>query len=186
MNIDGSSPQLLTNVEGTASSPIITPDTNTVLFAWVKNDQLVSGKIPLGGGAIAEQPHFTRNHWMLSPDGKQIAFAFYDEPAKRYKVRVRPLETEEPSPIFDISPTNFLVWTADGKHLLYRKLGPSQASNSTIWMQAVSGGEPKSFLSVKPDSVYNLSQSGDGKQTAVVRGKLLTDAVMLTKITQTK
>ena len=127
-------------------------------------------------------------------DGSSVAesspwkygYGNYDEPNKRYKVRVRPLETEEPSMVFDISPTNFLVWTADGKNLLYRELEPSQASNSTVWMQPVLGGEPKPFLNVKPDTIFNVSQSNDGKQTLVVRGKLFTDAVMLTKITQTK
>ena len=32
------------------------------------------------------------------------------------------------------------------------------------------------------DAVFNVSQSKDGRQTAVVSGKLLTDAVMLSKI----
>jgi hypothetical protein len=53
---------------------------------------------------------------------------------------------------------------------------------STVWIQPLTGGEPKQFLSVKPDRVSNLSQSADGKQTIFVRTKTMTDAVMLTKI----
>jgi hypothetical protein len=52
---------------------------------------------------------------------------------------------------------------------------------STVWIQPLTGGEPKQFLSVKPDRVSNLSQSADGKQTIFVRTKTMTDAVMLTK-----
>ena len=84
--------------------------------------------------------------------------------------------------VFDISPVNVLLWTADGKNLLYREIEPGDDSASTVWMQPLSGGQPKQFLSVKPDMVVNISQSNDGKNILVVRGRLFTDAVILTRI----
>ena len=182
MNIDGSNPQLLTPVSGAAFAPVVTPDGKTVLFEWIKENKKVLGKIPLSGGEITEQPVFSEKIWTISPDGSRVAFVFYDEQNKRYKVRVRPVETDEPSMVFDISPVNVLLWAADGKNLLYREIEPGGDSASTVWMQPLSGGQPKQFLSVKPDMVVNISQSNDGKKTLVVRGKLFTDAVMLTRI----
>jgi hypothetical protein len=68
--------------------------------------------------------------------------------------------------------------------LLYREIEPSGESNSTVWLQPLNGGEPKPFLRVNPDTIFNVSQSGDGKKTAIVRGKIITDAVLLTRINQ--
>jgi Tol biopolymer transport system component len=184
MNADGSSPQLLTPVNEAAYGPAVTPDGQTVLFQWAKESNRVLGRVPLAGGAITEQHLYSANTnlFAFSPDGRQVAYAFYDEAGRGYKVRVRPVETDEPSIVFNISPVNFLLWTADGKGLLYREVEPSRASSSMVWRQPISGGEPKQFLDVKPDQIFNLSLSADGKQILVVRGKLLTDAVMLTQI----
>jgi dipeptidyl aminopeptidase/acylaminoacyl peptidase len=74
------------------------------------------------------------------------------------------------------------LWTPDGKGLLYRENDPSRASNSIVWLQPVAGGEPRQFLNVKPEQIFNISPSADGKQFLLVRGKLLTDAVMLTQV----
>ena len=51
-----------------------------------------------------------------------------------------------------------------------------------LWIQPAEGGEPKQFLSVKPDRIANISQSADGKQMLIIRSKNLSDAVMLSKI----
>lgn len=184
MNPDGSNPTLLTNVSGAAFSPVISPDSTTVWFRWNKEgNQSVLAKIPLTGGDVIEQkPDFGENRWAISPDGKQIALVFFDEQSKQYKVRVRPVDAEEPSKIFDISPTFVLEWTADGKNLLYRSLEPNTEIHSIIWKQPLAGGAPVQFLSVKPDTVFALSQSADGKQTLIIRSKTMTDAVMLSKI----
>jgi serine/threonine protein kinase len=184
MNADGSGPQLLTPVAEAAYGPAVTPDGQTVLFQWAKENGRVLGRVPLAGGAITEQPLYSANTnlFALSPDGRQVAYVFYDDANRRYKVRVRPVERDEPSIVFNISPINFLLWTADGKNLLYREVEPSRASSSIVWLQPISGGEPKQFFNVKPDQIFNLSLSSDGKQILAVRGKLLTDAVMLTRI----
>jgi hypothetical protein len=91
------------------------------------------------------------------------------------------LEKQTSQNCFSISPLNFLIWTNDGQGLLYRNRELGNESGSTVWFRPLTGGVPKPFLSVKPDSVFYVSQSNDGKQTAVVSGNLLTDAVMLSK-----
>ena len=184
MNIDGSNPQILTTVAGATFAPVVMPDGQTVLFQWSKENGRVMGSVPLAGGASAEMVSLSPNSNLLaiSSDGKQVAFPFYDAESGRYKVRARPLSAEEPAVVFDITPATFLQWTVDGKGLLYRELDPRRNPGSTVMLQPAAGGEPKPFLSVKSDSVLNVSQSKDGRQTLVVRDKFVTDAVMLTQI----
>jgi len=184
MNIDGSSPTLLTNVSGPAFSPVIAPDSSTVWFQWNRENTRVLGKIPLNGGAAVEQtPAFGDNLWAISPDGKQVALGFFDTQSNQFKVRVRPVDLEEPSKILNIPASYILHWTADGKNLLYRSIDTTPEMFAILWKQPLDGGEPKQFLSVKPDRIVDISQSADGKQLLIVRSKSLSDAVMLTKIT---
>jgi Tol biopolymer transport system component len=183
MNIDGSNPILLTNVNGSAYAPVVSQGSQTVWFQWNKENKQVLAKIPITGGEVSEQhPSFGDNLWAISPDSKQLALVFFDNQSEKFKVRVRPVDAEEPSKIFNISPANLLKWTADGKNLIYRSLEPNPEMLSIVWIQSLAGGEPKQFLSVKPDRVSSISQSIDGKQTLIIRSKVLTDAVMLTRI----
>jgi serine/threonine protein kinase/sugar lactone lactonase YvrE len=183
MNLDGSNPTLLTDVAGPAYSPVISPDSQTVYFQWVRNNNQVLGKIPLAGGEASEQqPAFGDNLWSLSPDGKQVASSFFDEASNQFKVRVRPTDAAEPSKIYNIPASFILEWTPDAKNLLYRSIDMTPEMFSIVWQQPLDGGEPKQFLSVKPDRAAYLSQSADGKQILIIRSKTLTDAVMLTKI----
>ena len=182
MNIDGSNPQNLTPVDGRLFSHTFLPDNQSVFFHWNKPEKKAMGEVPLMGGEIKEYPLFGDDYTAISPDGKQVAYVFFDERDKKRKIRIRPFESEEPSTVFDISPISFLKWTADGKGLIYREIETDAESVSTIWLQPVSGGKPQIFLSVKPDEVFNASQSVDGKQTVAVSGYLVANAVILTKI----
>lgn len=181
MNTDGSRPTLLTNITGPAFAPIISPDSQTVWFQWLRENQQVLAKIPFTGGEATEQkPSFGGNLWAISPDGKQLAAAFFDEPSNQLKVRVRPVDAEEPAKILDIQAAYLLKWTADGKKLLYRSIDTTPEQLSIVWIQSLAGGEPKQFLNVKPDRVTNLAQSADGKRLLIIRSRTTSDAVMLT------
>jgi serine/threonine protein kinase/WD40 repeat protein len=183
MNVDGSSPTLLTNVTGPAFAPVISPDGKTVWFQWIRDNKQILAKIPIDGGeAVEQKPDFGGGLWAISRDGKRLASTFFDNQSNQFKVRVRPLDAEEPSKILDIPANYLLEWTADGKNLLYRTIDTSPEMFSIVWMQPVAGGAPKQFLSIKPDRATVLSHSADGKQLLVVRSRSLSDAVMLTKI----
>ena len=183
MNMDGSSPTLLTNAAGPAFAPVISPDSSVVWFQWIKESRQVLAKIPLAGGeAVEQQPSFGDNLWAVSPDGKRLAHVFFDQPTNQFKLRLRPVDAEEPSKILNIPASFVLEWTPDGKNLLYRNIDTTPEMNSIIWIQPVEGGEPKQFLSVKPDRATILAQSADGKQILVVRTRSMSDIILLTKI----
>ena len=180
MNIDGSGTQNLTPIGGGAMGAEISPDGKTVLFTWNKADKKALGRVPLSGGEISEQTFPGEGFIRISPDGGQLAYVMYDAAENKRKTCVRPFETAEPEKCFDISPIDVLMWTADGTGFIYRKNEANPESNFTVWMQSLAGGEPKQFLSSAPDWVFNISQTRDGKKTAVVRGSFSSDAVMLT------
>lgn len=183
MNLDGSNPALLANVAGATYAPVVVPNLPTVWFRWNRENRQILAKIPAAGGdPVEQQPPFGDDLWAISPDGKQLAQVFFDEPDDQFKVRVRPAEAAEPAKVFNIAAAYFLKWTPDGKNLLYRSLEASPEMLSAVWMQPLSGGAPKQFLSVKPDRVFNLSYSPDGKQMLIIRTKTVTDAVMLSRI----
>ncbi len=182
MNIDGSNPNNLTPVGGRAFYPQITPDGQSVFFSWIKNDEKITGKVPLSGGEISELPLISDHLYAFSPDGKTVAFTKRFEQENQTKVCLRPANSDEISKCFDITPILFLVWRNDGEGFFYRDYASTAEAYSTVRFQPLTGEEPKPFLSVSPDNVFSISQSKDGKQFLVVRGKLLTDAVMLTKI----
>jgi serine/threonine protein kinase len=180
MNIDGNSPVMLGPVEGISWSPEIAPNGTDVLFKWLKNDARIMGRIPLTGGDATAQDLPSDSYWAFSPDGKQIAYAFFDQELNRYKVGLKPADGGNPTMIFDIAPIAFLTWTPDGSGLLYRNRGPGADSNSNIWLQPIAGGKPRLFLDA-PATIRRISISKDGEKIAVLTTKLLTDAVVLSK-----
>jgi TolB protein len=182
MNIDGSNPKILSPAAGAAYGPVVVPEQNFVLFHWVRESGKVWGRVPIAGGEATEYPLDSFSRLAVSPDGRQIAYIFYDETEKRSKVRVRPFETAEPSTVFNISPVNFLLWTNDGKSLLYRELESMRDASSILLQQSLAGGPPKPFLAIKSDGIFGAAQSKTDKKIALIRGTLLTDAVMLTQI----
>lgn len=186
MKIDGSEPTLLTQIDGTAGGPMISPDGENVYFYWFRTGSRVLGIVSINGGPVVEKPLFGESHYALSPDGKQAAYVFYSDPDKRYYVGLRPLDGDTPASVFNISPTGFLYWPAKADGLFYRELEPGERSTSTVMFQPIAGGPPKAYLSVEPELLFDFALGPDGKKAAVTRGRLLTDAVMLSRIQKTE
>ena len=120
----------------------------------------------------------TRRNLALSPDGQLLAFLRTDPPTSTEAVMVIPATGGEPkelarwkSPDFT-SPASGLVWTPDGRHVLFTK--PKQEAGKTeqineLWRVSVEGGEPErsglameqlSFLRFHPDGRRIAFRSG--------------------------
>jgi Tol biopolymer transport system component len=182
MDIDGRNPTMLTPVAGAASSPRFSSDGQHVYFNWVREDSRVLGMVPLAGGEIVEAPHFSDSYWSVSNDGRLVAYTVYDEQERRSKLALRRIDEVNPFLILNIAPQNILFWTRDDSALIFREREAGDEPYSTVWIYDLASTERKKFLSTKPDEVIALSVSADGARTAVVRGRLFTDAVILTKI----
>jgi len=182
MKIDGSEPVLLSRQAGTAEAPVISADGTKVYFFLNGANKRVLGVVPLDGGEVSEMPLYseTSSNWCFSPDGKRVAYAFWDEPEKRFKVAVRVLDGSGTQQIIDISPQFILKWSRDGASLIYRERELGEKPFSTLWIRNLDRPEAKVLYSSEPDSLIDYSESPDGKVAAILRNKLLTDAVAIT------
>ena len=182
MNIDGSSPVLLTPIDGIQFAARFSPDGQNVLFYWNRAATRLLGSVPIMGGEIEELPFYSDYYWAIWPDGRDFTYSFWDEAANGYKVGIRPVEgvcrrrssTSRRPVCFSGQGTEKACFTAIARQAL-------QALRYVL-KREVDEHESKVFLSAEPDVVTDLAFSPDGKKIAVVRGKLITDAVMLQMI----
>ncbi len=181
MDIDGRNPKILVDKGGDIRRPHIAPDGKTVLVSFYKDAHWRLGQVSIEGGEITKLSEEIVELFAISPDGKFVAHTVYDKSQNKTKVVVKPFAGGDTVHLFDISPNTYLLWTADGKGLLYNDTDTKRDSQSTIWIQQISGGEPKSFLTLKPETFSYVTLSPDGKTLAASRGKLVTDAVLLQK-----
>jgi eukaryotic-like serine/threonine-protein kinase len=184
MDLDGSNAICLTPVPGAATVPRFAPDGQTVIFNWDRGTERVLGQVPLTGGTIVEMPLYSDSLWALSPDGKSVAYTFWDASANKSKVATRILYTNELTAILDISPTAILKWSSDSMSLFYRDREAGTLPHTTVLKIDIATKQSRQFLSTAPDTVIDLAFSNDGSKVAILRRKLLTDAVMLTKVPQ--
>ncbi len=185
MNIDGSEPELLTVDEGTASSPQISADGSTVFyFKNVRGAARQIFQVPIEGGQATRAPFDSEDYFTVSNSGKMIAYTAGDEPQKRPKIHVRSLSDPASVRVFPVSPIHILNWSADDRSLFYREREVGENPYATIWKLDVDSGRSKVLFSVAPEHIYDISFSADGKRMVMVRGKMLSDAVLLTRLAQ--
>ncbi|HSI87846.1 MAG TPA: hypothetical protein VK918_02240, partial [Pyrinomonadaceae bacterium] len=182
MNIDGSSPVMISDVDGPAVEPRFSPDGGHVMYKWHKGDGEVLVTATLDGRIVKEEPLFSDTYWRLSPDGRHVVYALSEDGRRASRLAVRRLDAAEPHQFLDISPISLLKWMPDGNSLIYRLREGGEDPFATVWHHDLTTGRRRVFYSAKPDNIFDVAVSPDNKRIAAVRGKLRTDAVMLTKI----
>jgi TolB protein len=179
MNIDGSEQRLLVDVDGVANSPRLGPDGLMVYFHWIRGNRSLLGRVPVTGGDVTELERFSEFEWALSPDGSRIAYVQRDEQAGQNNLAIIRLDSPIPEIVLDSSPIYLLEWKPDGNAIYVRERDAGDNPYSTIIEHDLATKRSSVFLSTAPDYVTDLSFSRDGKRAAVVRGRLSTDAIML-------
>lgn len=182
MNIDGSNQVLLADVEGATAAARFGPDGQTVYFYWEHGNRAVMGKMPVTGGTVTELNSFSESEWAFSPDGSRIAYVMRDDKAGRVKLAIARMDSPTPERILNSSPIYLLTWRSDSNAIFVRERDKGANPFSTILEYDLATGESRVFLSTAPDYVTRLSFSRDGKRAAIIRGRLSTDAVMLTVV----
>ncbi|HUR96743.1 MAG TPA: winged helix-turn-helix domain-containing protein [Pyrinomonadaceae bacterium] len=172
MEADGGNPTQLT--VGGGFAPSITPDGRFVIFTWYSPGEKF-WRIPIEGGTAEEFSQMTSvGNISLSPDGKQMAFDYFDETAKeQFQTCVAAVGAAAPDKCFGIS-RSFPRWAPDGKAFYYL-----DHSYLGIWKQRLDG-ERKMFLEFPGERTNNFAFSPDGKHIAVARSKPTQDIVALT------
>lgn len=185
MDIDGSDQVLLANAPGITQSPQFAADGKTVVFRWYNEGSPPMGQVPIEGGPVtglAYLPEAFTYHWAMSPDGKFVAYTAGGGENDPMKVIVRPVDSETPAAVLNIRPAWFFKWTPDSRSLVYQESQQGEGLATKVFQVEPGKGEPKLLLTTEPDNIVDLTFSRDAKHFAVVRLKVLTDAVMLTTL----
>ena len=113
----------------------------------------------------------------LSPDGKLLAFLFWDGAKLHYRVGVVPLEGGAPRQVYDLAPgTTRFRWSLDGKAFTYLD---TRQGVTNLWAQPLAGGPPRQLTNFTSDLIFSYAWSRDGKQLALARGNVTSDVVLL-------
>ena len=186
MNTDGSDQQLLADVAGISQSPKLTADGQNVVFEWLHDPDRSLAAVPIGGGPVQELenlndfPTYNSFYWAASPDGTHTARNIWDAAAGRIKVLVTSTNSSRPPMVLDIWPDLIFKWSPDSSGLYYRERQVGYQPESELLRLDALSGKSTTVLSTVPEYIVDISFSKDGKQASIVRGKNISNAVMLT------
>jgi DNA-binding winged helix-turn-helix (wHTH) protein/Tol biopolymer transport system component len=177
MDSDGRNPRQLTIGANECYWPKITSDSQWVVYStWVAPSGWSVKKIPFEGGepvAVAERA----GEFVISPDGKMLAYQSFDEQRKRNVIVVKPMEGGEPIKVLDFPDYPIYrieQWSKEG-------LLAISASSAQILLFPVDGHEPRQVSDFKTgERIFSYALSADGKQVAIARGIATEEAVMIT------
>ena len=172
MNIDGGDPTQLTTEGG--YSPSISNDGRSVIYAHYGPVSIL-WHVPIQGGKSEQFSKIASvANAGFSPDGKQLAFLYYDKQAKQpFQTCVAQTGVDAPKKCFGIS-RSFPRWAPDSRSFYYL-----DHSYLGVWKQPIEGERAK-FLEFPGERTNNFAFSRDGKTLVVARSKPTQDIVALT------
>ena len=177
MDVDGANPEPLTHAEFSAGDPAVSPDGEWVYFTGDVGDAAKIWRVSSGGGEMIRVSSIKRA-WSpsLSPDGKSISYAFYDNGASQpWQIGVMRASDGARLRTFDTPCYRLLTrWTADSKALICMK---DEAMN--LWQLPIDGGKPRRLTSFDSGLIFNFALSPGRKQFVVSRGNHSGEAVLL-------
>ncbi len=187
MNIDGGSPRLLADVPGITQLPRFAADGRSVVFRWFNMGSPPLGKALIDGGSIEgieNLPPAVIYYWAMSPDGRSTGHSLDDRKDGRMKVVVRSEGAAER--ILDIFPSRIFKWTPGSRQIIYQER--LNGENLTTKLFQIDPSDPvrRLLLSTEPEDLLDFSLAPDGERFAVVRSRTVSNAVMLTAVTETE
>jgi Tol biopolymer transport system component len=151
-----------------------------VYFSQYKTGRWLLARVSIEGGEPEDVTDAAGELWSVSPDGKRLAYSFFDEKSGGWQIAVRALEANDPIVYFDVAAFDVLIWTPDGRSLIYKDAARHDP-NPALWRQPLNGDKPQPFMAATPETNYWVDWSSDGKHLAFVRGKEVMNMVMLTR-----
>ena len=115
---------------------------------------------------------------VLSPDGRQLAFRWFDQKSGATALKVIPASGGEPRELLrvdkpdSISWNTGLAWTPDGSQVLFGRRRGFSAQYQTVelWRISAEGGEPQKF-GLAMDQLRDIRLHPDGQRIAFAAGK---------------
>lgn len=176
IDADGKNLTKMTETNSPISSARILRDNSTVIYLT----QIKSGNPVLfrqtPDGQTTQLTESETGVWAISPDEKLLAAETLDKNTGKYRIELRSLEDGKTIKTFEFSPVRQMSFTPDGKHLAY---DATHDNVSQILLQSLDGGEPYALTDFQTDEIFSFDWSPDGTRLAVIRGKQLSDAVLI-------
>jgi Tol biopolymer transport system component len=174
MEADGSNPQQLTFGVG-ENWPSCTPD-GWVVYAGGPLNEKTLWKVPVQGGKPVQITDKPSNFPRVSPDGKQIACWYKDDPAARWKIAILAFDGRSVVRTIEMPLNPDLRWTTDGRSLNYI-VTRNRVSN--LWGQPIDGGSPHQVTNFSSLQINAFDWTRDGTLIAT-RGFAVRDLILIT------
>jgi eukaryotic-like serine/threonine-protein kinase len=176
MDADGSHPKQLSN-GGNDGVPSFSHDGKWVIYSSVTTSDL--RKVPIDGGISVQLTDRPVTWPTVSLTEGMIAGLYRSDENSPQRLAVFTPEGGRPIKTFDIPSGLFSYprWTSNGRSILYVI---TRAETSSLWSQPVDGGAPKQLTDFKPEQIFSLDLSRDGKWLVFTRGTILRDVILIT------
>ncbi|MCW5968347.1 MAG: PD40 domain-containing protein [Blastocatellales bacterium] len=182
-DVDRNTAEKLTGGQGELA-PVFSPDGKWLIYETTGDGHPRLRRIPTAGGDSEEITDYYAARPAISPDGHWIAFYYVDDSNTGIKIAIAPYDTDNPRlPLpgrtFHHPPPSppLLRWKSDSRAVIYCVTG-HEVSN--LWAQPILGDAPRRFTNFDADRIFSFAWSRDGRHLACARGRIESDAVLLT------
>jgi serine/threonine protein kinase/Tol biopolymer transport system component len=174
MDANGSNVSQLTTGQNDRE-PVCSPDSKWVYYTDQSDNRYIK-RVPVGGGAPQTVVKSPVGQFELSPDGKLISS--WDVREEDHKLMVRLDPTDGGNTTYadaDSRMTSTPMFSPDGKSIVYvvREKGVDN-----LWEQSLDGKNRKQLTTFPKDLIFRYAFSKDGKQIAIERGNIESDAFL--------
>lgn len=182
-DVDRNTTEKLTDGQGELA-PVFSPDGKWLIYETTGDGHPQLCRIPAAGGDSEQMTDYYAARPAISPDGHWIAFYYVSDLKTGMMIAIAPYDTDNPrlavpSRTFHHPPPSppLLRWSADSRAVVYC-ITRHDASN--LWAQPIHGDIPRRLTNFDADRIFSFTWSHDGRSLACVRGRIESDAILLT------
>jgi eukaryotic-like serine/threonine-protein kinase len=174
MDVTGSNVSQLTAGQNDRE-PVCSSDSKWVYYIDQADNRYIK-RVPVGGGAPETVVKSPVAAFDLSPDGKLVSSWDVREEDHKLMVRLDPTDGGKTTYVdADSRMTSTPMFSPDGKSIVYvvREKGVDN-----LWEQSLDGKSRKQLTTFPKDLIFRYLFSKDGKQIAIERGNIESDAFL--------
>ena len=174
MDVTGSNVSQLTAGQNDRE-PVCSSDSKWAYYIDQADNRYIK-RVPVGGGAPETVVKSPVAAFDLSPDGKLVSSSDVREEDHKLMVRLDPTDGGNTTYLdADSRMTSTPMFSPDGKSIVYvvREKGVDN-----LWEQSLDGKSRKQLTTFPKDLIFRYAFSKDGKQIAIERGNIESDAFL--------
>jgi Tol biopolymer transport system component len=165
-------------------APVFSPDGKWLIYEATLDGHPRLRRIPIAGGDSEQMTDYYAARPAISPDGHWLAFYYVDDSKTGIKIAIAPYDADNPSlavpaRTFHHPPPSppLLRWTSDSRAVIYCV---TRHNISNLWAQPIHGDAPLRVTNFDADRIFSFAWSRDGCRLACARGRIESDAVLIT------